>query len=376
LGVAGREEKGHPPRSSSFPLEVFPRSYGDKLWDGVASKLGIQLDHASHARNSSPYSGRPECAAFGVCSICPIGARYSADFHIEEAEQTGLVDILTETVARRIDMASSGKVRAIHASTIDGSDLEVEAGEYVIAAHAIETARLLLLSNVGNHSDLVGRNLMEHWYAGVGGTAPEPSFPGQTGFITQECSHWYEGDDRQERGAIKLEFGDFRDTLSAGIAEGLAGVELDAFDRDNFGRWTTIIAEVEHQPNPDSRISLDETEVDKFGDPVPHISFALSEIDLHTHAKALDAISLLLNARGCTDIDVTHRFARAHHHMGTCRMSAEPDEGVVDEHGKVHGSQNLHIAGSSVFPTSGARQPTLTVAALALRLADRLTTKP
>jgi choline dehydrogenase-like flavoprotein len=58
--------------------------------------------------------------------------------------------------------------------------------------------------------------------------------------------------------------------------------------------------------------------------------------------------------------------------MGTTRMSRDPRRGVVDEHCRVHGVENLFIAGSSVFPTSGAGTPTLTIVALALRLADRL----
>jgi len=376
LGVAGTPNHGHPPRSQDFPMLGFPRSYGDRFWDPVGEKLGIRFDNASHARNSRPFAGRPACAAFGVCGVCPIGARYSADFHVAEAERTGNATVLTETVARRIDTGADGRVRAIHASTLSGEELEIEANHYVIAAHAIETARLLLLSEVGNHSDQVGRNLMEHWYAGAGGFTEEKAYPGQTGFVTQECSHWYEGQDRHDRGAIKLEFGDFRDPLASGIAGGLAGQELAAYDEEKMGRWTTIIGEVEHQPNPDSRVTLDNKMLDMFGDPVPHIHFALSDVDRRTHASAEEAINLLLEARGCRDIAPTNHFSRAHHHMGTCRMSNEPDDGVVDANGTVHGSGNLHLAGASVFPTVGARQPTLTVAALALRLADSLTLNP
>jgi len=60
------------------------------------------------------------------------------------------------------------------------------------------------------------------------------------------------------------------------------------------------------------------------------------------------------------------------HHIGTTRMHPDPKQGVVDQNCRVHGISNLHVAGSSVFPTSGHANPTLTIVALALRLADHL----
>jgi choline dehydrogenase-like flavoprotein len=64
------------------------------------------------------------------------------------------------------------------------------------------------------------------------------------------------------------------------------------------------------------------------------------------------------------------------HHMGTTRMHADPAHGVVDANCRVHGVTNLYVAGSSVFPTAGAANPTLTIVALALRLANHLKQAP
>jgi choline dehydrogenase-like flavoprotein len=69
---------------------------------------------------------------------------------------------------------------------------------------------------------------------------------------------------------------------------------------------------------------------------------------------------------------VALRAPRARHHMGTTRMSRDPRHGVVDADSRVHGIENLYVAGSSVFPTSGSANPTLTIVALALRLARRI----
>jgi len=372
IGVSGAVSEVDPPRSKPFPMSGFPVKFGESEWQSVADRMGIGLELASHARNSSPYGGRPACSAFSVCNVCPISARYSADFHIEAAVATGLVTLLTETVARRIELSDSGSVSAVRASNLDGDEFEIHADDYVIAAHAIESARLLLLSDVGNQSDQLGRNLMEHWYTGAGGFVDAKIYPRRIGFSTLETSHWYDGPDRQDRGAIKLSFLDGRDPLETGIKDGLLGGELAARDCADFGHWVGVAAEIEHLPNPDSRVTLSQTETDMFGDPIPNIHFALSETDRVTHARALDYAGSLLDARGCRDIEPVGHFVRAHHHMGTCRMSSNPDEGVVDADCRVHGSANLFLAGASVFPTGAGRQPTLTIAALALRLADHL----
>ena len=375
LGVSGTPNPGDPPRSQPFPMPGFPPRWGEEEgWGAALAALGGSLDIEGHARNSQPYGGRPPCVAFAVCSGCPIGARYSADFHVAEAEATGNVTVLTETVARRIDVDGTGRVSAVHAAGLDGTELAIAAKDYVIAAHAIETARLLLLSDVGNDADHVGRNLMEHWYVTAQGLTPERSaLPGRIGFATTGTSHWYEGPDRRDRGGIKIEFTAGSDPLQNGIRDGLSGSLLEARECDLFGRVHQVDAEIEHQPNPDSRVTLDPLERDLFGDPVPKLRWALSDVDRRTRDVARERIAQVLDARGCTDIQASDRLAQAHHHMGTCRMSADPSDGVVDPNCRVHGVENLYLAGASVFPTGGARQPTLTVAALALRLADYVT---
>jgi len=372
MGVSGTPNSSDPRRSQPHPMPGFPPRYGEAAWIPVAESLGISLDLTNHARNSEPYGGRPQCASFAVCNACPIGARYSADFHIERALATGNLELLTDTVARRIDVDDRNQVRQVRATTLAGEEVVIEASSYVVAAHAIESARLLLLSDIGNQSDQLGRNLMEHWYAAAGGMVDDKIFPGRIGFTTLESRHWYESQERQDRGAIKIEFMDYRDPLAEGVAAGLSGSELAEFDCEHFGHWVGASAEIEQLPNADSRVTLDENDTDMFGDPVPKVRFALSDVDRRTHDRAHEVLQLLLDARGCRDVKVTMNFARAHHHMGTCRMSQDPDSGVVDPDCKVHGIDNLYLAGASVFPTGGAHQPTLTIAALALRLADHL----
>ena len=113
---------------------------------------------------------------------------------------------------------------------------------------------------------------------------------------------------------------------------------------------------------------------DLFGDPVPHMNLAFSDVDLRTHRRAREIMQELLQAAAVKNItqDKLSPYSFGAHHMGTCRMSDDPDHGVVDRDCRVHGVSNLYVVGGSVFPSAGALQPSLTIAALALRMADHL----
>ncbi|MGL4618309.1 MAG: GMC family oxidoreductase, partial [Chroococcidiopsis sp.] len=135
----------------------------------------------------------------------------------------------------------------------------------------------------------------------------------------------------------------------------------------------------EQAPNPDSRITLSRDR-DKLGMNRVQLDWRLSPIDKYTIKRSQQLIAEEFERSGLGkmqielgDDDASWRSLRgSYHHIGTTRMSNNPREGVVDEHCQVHGIHNLYIAGSSVFPTSGLSNPTLTIVALAIRLADRI----
>jgi choline dehydrogenase-like flavoprotein len=136
----------------------------------------------------------------------------------------------------------------------------------------------------------------------------------------------------------------------------------------------------EQAPNPDSRVTITR-ERDRLGVPKLHVDWRLSATDLRTVRLSLAALEADFSESGCATlrydpadiIDAAQRDgAYGGHHIGTARMSASPRDGVVDETCRVHGVRNLYIAGSAVFPTSSQANPTLTVVAMALRLADAL----
>ncbi|MGH7710174.1 MAG: FAD-dependent oxidoreductase, partial [Gemmatimonadaceae bacterium] len=155
LGVSGEPSANGPRRSAPFPMPAFPDSFDDAFWRRAATRLDIRLERSAFARNNLiAYDGRPACATYASCHICPIGAQYSADWHIIKAERTGQCTVLADTAGRRIEMDAGSQVRRVHATSRDGTQHEVLARAVVVAAHAVETARLMLLSGVGNPSRL------------------------------------------------------------------------------------------------------------------------------------------------------------------------------------------------------------------------------
>jgi choline dehydrogenase-like flavoprotein len=142
-----------------------------------------------------------------------------------------------------------------------------------------------------------------------------------------------------------------------------------------------LVGFFEQAPNPDSRITLD-TEVDALGKRKVCVDWRLTSLDRHTYSTAARIFGSEL-AKACSgtfqlepwlldDLGAVPQVHGTAHHLGTTRMSDDPRQGVVDRHCRVHGIANLHIAGSSVFPTGGWAFPTFTIAALSLRLGATL----
>src|SRR5262249_36009956 len=125
------------------------------------------------ARNSSLYAGRPPCAGNSICvPLCPIGAKYDGSVHVEKAKAVG-AGLWEQCVVTKLDKDADRSVHAVHFVTYGGVNRQVTAELVVIAAHAIETPKLLLMSGLANSSDQVGRNLMDHLSKSTYGLAPE-----------------------------------------------------------------------------------------------------------------------------------------------------------------------------------------------------------
>jgi choline dehydrogenase-like flavoprotein len=152
------------------------------------------------------------------------------------------------------------------------------------------------------------------------------------------------------------------------------GNELLSRLREGYGTHVAMGALVEQTPRRENRVTLDRTRTDDHGNPVPEIHWGIDDRTARTIRRANEIQRAVLEE---LDAEITWQVGPAEtgptfHHMGTTRMGADPDESVVNSDCRTHDLRNCWIAGSAVFPTSGAMNPTLTIAALALRTAEHL----
>jgi choline dehydrogenase-like flavoprotein len=149
-------------------------------------------------------------------------------------------------------------------------------------------------------------------------------------------------------------------------------------DRISAGVTDLVVVNYSEQlPNPQSRVTLG-SERDRFGVPRLVLNWIVSQQEIDTLMRMHEVLDGHLRRHDLGQLDHSPApfgeltFTDASHHLGTTRMSTSPRKGVVDEHCRVHGVSNLYVAGSGVFPTAGHANPTLTIIALAVRLAAYL----
>ncbi|HEV2547905.1 MAG TPA: GMC family oxidoreductase [Stellaceae bacterium] len=336
------------------------------------------------------------------------GLRYGG-----ELDSASNLKICLYATVTSIDLdASHRRVAQVTVNTLARNPLSVRAKRFVLATGGIENARLLLDSDkdepkgVGNTYDLVGRFFMEHIFYPNSIVLPAKIDPAYD--IYSDEYPYVDGDRLEVRCHLalpmeltrELRIPKFRTeiSLSTEPAHRLFSEDFSAEDvarlfsrvTDKLGRmvrgkpWMPtcyrLDNNVEQIPNPDSRISLS-AERNALGQRVARLDWRLSNLD---REGIRAAHRMIAQEVGRTGFGRYRSFLPEHedailegadggmHHMGTTRMNDDPKQGVVDKNSKVHGLANLYIAGSSVFPCCGWSNPTLTITALALRLADHL----
>ena len=303
-------------------------------------------------------------------------------------------NVVTYLGANAVDLetpAPPQRVSAVKVACLTGTTFRVAARAFVLATGGIENARLLLLANrvqpagLGNDHDLVGRYFMEHLSLDAAA-----AIQSRRGAISDFYTSGHPVDGRRLRGILgltpELRRRERLTNYCAVINEPSSGPlrrlrDAIADVRGKPAPRTYFVKNVmEQAPNPDSRVTLGEDR-DRLGCRRTVLRWRLSSVDKFTAHRAHAILGEELSRSGLghmtswmgKEFDPWPTALRgARHHMGTTRMHADPRRGVVDADCRVHGVANLYVAGSSVFPTCGAANPTLTIVALALRLARHL----
>ncbi len=386
LGVSGSDGDGRnpfdSPRSKPFPTPPHPMTRAGEVIAQGARKLGLHPFVPALAIPTTNWGGRPACIEAGVCGYgCRISAKSSADVtYVRKAEATGKVTILESCTAREITINSSNRVRSVVFFDGEGREHEVRARAVVLAANAIETPRLLLLSTsrlypngLANSSGLVGKYLTEHLDVGARARFALPLKNWQGVPVSAMIQDYYETrkDNPFARGWL-LEVAT-ANTWPIAVAKRVGGwgVAHKTRVRELFGHVLEVYAQGEQLPDIRNQVSLDQTVTDHLGLPVPHIVSKPRGNDLAMLPAMMRSIRELLQVSRADEIldSWSHQPGASIHYMGTCRMGTDPRKSVTDRWGRTHDVANLFIADSSTFVTGGAAHPSLTIMALAARTA-------
>lgn len=359
--------------------------------------------------------------------------RLGKHYREELAASQNMTVVLHATVTDIVTSADTGHVTAVTARFLRGSAVTVQAKAYVLACGGIENARLLLATNginpvgLGNGSGHVGRFFMEHPVC-VSATVrprrpndprlnflnvfnePTPTFQGTRFNALLKTTEAFQSRHRILNSAMFVVDHDseFSEGLMAAVRMRQAlheGRIPEDFVRETFkvladfrsvataayGRYVSYGAarrrlglkvQAETVPNPDSRVTLS-AKRDAFGAPLAKLDWKLSALDRKTIDVIVEEVTREFARLDLADIkldqwmidspdDYPDDMRGGVHHTGTTRMDPDPKKGVVDANCRVHGTDNLFVAGSSVFPTNSWANPTWMISCLAIRLADHI----
>jgi choline dehydrogenase-like flavoprotein len=370
MGVSG---------TSGLPASAETNNY--KVHAAAAKRLGYQeISPARMAINPVAYDGRPGCRQLGFChEACAIGAKWSTLYtEVPKAEATDRFELRAEAMALRINHDDSGKVTGVVYVDAAGVMQEQKARAVCVAGNVVETTRILLNSEsslfpdgLANASGQVGRNYMRHLVQFVRAAMPGPvNFhrgARQTGVIYDESHH------RPERGfagGYTMQPASNPPGGSAGAHPGW-GVDAAAW-MEAYTRHAAMFICGEDPPQADNRITLHPSDVDEYGLPVPVIAYAEHANTVAMSRHAVGQGAALYESLGAETVLSTEGVQATCHNMGVARMSANPADGVTGRFGQAHDVANLFISDGSVFSSSGAENPTLTIVALAIRQAEHI----
>jgi len=456
IGVAASTAQQEPlevvglvyPPGYQYPMQAIPMSMVDQAVSSAVAGLEVpgMLNEAGdgpapgtqmydvfvsatpQGRNSEPYDDRRVCAGNTNCiPICPIQAKWDPTVTLGKALDTDRVTVSYQSVAYNVEVNGKNATRVDYYEwsrdpngNLTKVSKSVSGKIYVLACHAIENAKLLLLSNnwkgIANSSDQVGRNLMDHPLYLTWALAPQPIFGYRGPLATSGIESLRDGEFRKDRASFRMEIGNEGWNFSKGdpytttmdFIQGtnnanvnpppggsgqpvrLGGLNLVQQLNNIFTRQFRIGCMFDQSPLAENRVALDVDQatgkpnnVDGLGLPRPKVEYGLDPYTMEGFRMAAYVCSKVYERMGATEFTVNgvggtgdftykgknYHYYGAGHVVGTHRMGDNSKTSVVDASQRSHDVQNLWIVGSGSFPTVCTANPTLTLMALAFKSA-------
>ncbi|MEU2871227.1 GMC family oxidoreductase [Streptomyces olivoreticuli] len=447
LGVAGDAAEqsgaiGLPfPEGYVYPMREIPRSHLDRLLAAELDGFPVQESEGApdtvlrvvttpHARNSTPdprYDGgrgyRPvgaaglpnygeRCVGNASCvPICPVQAKYTP--LKTQARWDRRVTLVTHAVVSRVLTRGDGRVLGVEYLAYDDpaapahTTRTAEADIVVLAAHAVENAKLLLLSGLAEHSGQVGRNLMDHPVLLTWGLLRAPTGPFRGPGSTSGLESFRAGRARRDRAPFRIEISNWGWSWPTGApgsdvarllgitgdsgqprGKGLFGSALRAALGDGIGRQFSLQFALEQDAEDRNRVTVDPGRRDRLGIPRPVLTYDLSDRVKRGMVAAKTVSDRIFARLGADDrtaygpgpfspghfrfADRDWVFHGAGHGAGTHIMGDSRDTSVVDAWQRCWEHPNLYAVGCGSMPSVGTSNPSLTLAALALRSSEQI----
>ncbi|MDB6056492.1 MAG: Glucose-methanol-choline oxidoreductase:NAD binding site [Verrucomicrobiales bacterium] len=423
-----------------YPMKEMPASYLDNYVAGGLSGMKLKLDGRDYplwlttfpqGRNGVPEeaykkfdpTGKSEpydpdgavtlhqseqgerCQGNTACVPgCPIQSKYDARKTLRYALKTGGAHLLTQAVASAVRLDSNaGAVTEIELKLYGSKDspvfekVSVRGKVFVLAANAVENARLMLASSLHNNckvNPLIGRNLMDHPYLLTWGLLPKAAGIGRGPLVTSGICNLRSGSFRRQQAAFAVDIhNDGWGWATGSPINDLVGAidDLNKYGDDlrqelvnRISRQLLLATMIEMLPQPDNRVTVDGSYTDAIGNMRPVISYKIPDYSLASIETARNLAKALFQRMGAADCTcyspldygyvnyngAGYAIRGGNHLAGTHIMGTARGNSVVDSYQKSWDHHNLYLVGAGSMPTIGSSNTTLTIAALCFRTAE------
>lgn len=417
-----------------FPMEKLPPSYLDQKVIEKVEGARVDLDGESleinfstfpQARNGvpnpkydngnvfvpegvttkdNPVQYGERCQGNANCvPICPVQAKYDARRTLAKALQTGRVHILSQAVAYQVEIdPQNGRVTAIHYKRYEDPNSPqhttgiAKGTLFVLAANAVENARLMLASDLPNSSGLMGCNLMDHPFMLAWALMPEVTGTMRGPLVTSGIGTFRNGNFRNNQAAFAVDIHNdgwgwatgspYTEVLDAVDCKNKYGEELRQTLISRISRQLLLAFMCELPPDPSNRVTIDPEHKDQLGNYKPVIHFDLPDYIKTTFAYTRELSRLIFKRLGAEDY--THYkdsdpyyfefegkgyfYRGGNHFSGTHVMGTTKENSVIDSHLRSWDHNNLYLLGAGSMPTIGTSNTTLTIAALSFLAAEQM----
>ncbi len=380
LGVSGLESddqsgshpgQAYPSRSKPYPMPPEAKPYIIQRMQMRMADKGLRIIHAPSARASRNYDGRPACIGNNLCQPeCPISAKFSGLMAVDRARAAG-VQLRSEVVVDRLEKDASGKITSLSYQTRHGERHTLKARTYVIAGHALETPKLLLMNELATRSGQVGRNLMIHIGHLCMMRGEEALWQGRGQYGHGTMMQRRNMQDRDKIPAFTMALwnenytSQFTDILLKEKKQ--LGKPLESSIRDVVSRTFLNLVLSEDLPEKPNGITLNSNWKDSLGLPGLNYRYRVSDYSKAMLPRIQNDNALIAQAMGVKDPAVNIYWMCHDHLMGTVMMGNDAATSVVDKNLRCHDHSNLFLVTTGVYPSSASLNPTLTGYAIAMR---------